>query len=192
MVDSFITCKKLQFNQENCTKIHCGKNIENCPNLGIQGKETRSSDSEKYLGDILTNKCDPHSTIIERIAKGYGILSNIRAILHDIPLGSKYIEFGILLRNACFINSTLFNSEADIKKLSNIDRQILVCSLGSNAKVSTEMLYLETASLPLEWIIRSRRLRYLQTLLKQDDTELTKCVYNNMKKVQHLVIGVRL
>ena len=52
----------------------------------------------------------------------------MHAILHDIPLGSKRLT----LREAWFVNGTLFNSEVwssytdnDIKVLELLDRTIL-------------------------------------------------------------------
>ena len=49
----------------------------------------KDSTSEKYLGDIIDKNCNSHATIADRILKGNAILSNIRAMLNDIPLGNK-------------------------------------------------------------------------------------------------------
>ena len=48
-------------------------------------KEKRKE--KKYLGDYLTQYTNPKDTIQDRKRKGHGILSNLRAILEDIPLG---------------------------------------------------------------------------------------------------------
>ena len=61
--------------------------------------------------DIVTKYANLKATIEERKTKGYGILSEITAILNDIPLGSKLFEMGMTLRQAWFINGTLYNSE---------------------------------------------------------------------------------
>ena len=48
--------------------------------------------------------------------------------------------------------------------------------LNSHSKVPLEFLYLESGAIPLKFIIASRRMNYLQTLLKREDEELTKRV----------------
>ena len=54
--------------------------------------------------------------------------------------------------------------------------------LGSQAKVPTEMLFLETSEIPVKHVRSVRRLMYLHTLLKRHDNEITKRVYKAMKE----------
>ena len=53
---------------------------------------------EKYLGDIVDQSGKVRSTIEERRSKGYGIVSEILAIVNDIPLGQYKMEIGLMLR----------------------------------------------------------------------------------------------
>ena len=52
------------------------------------------------------------STIEERKNRGYGIVSEILAIIEEIPLGKYRMEIGLKLRQAMLLNGMLFNSEA--------------------------------------------------------------------------------
>ena len=65
-----------------------------------------------YLGDKndMSGRIKP--TIFSRISKGYGAISNILAITNEVPLAHWRIEAGLKLRQAMFLNGTLFNSEA--------------------------------------------------------------------------------
>ena len=188
ITNNFISSKKLQLNPDKCSQIHIGKKSTKCPDLKVQNKPMKKADQEKYLGDIIHKSGKPHATIVERIAKGYGIASNIIAIITDIPLGKRRVQIGLELRQAWFINGILFNSEvwpkinkSDIEDLEKIDHLILRKILGAHSKSPVEMLYLETSSLPIPYIISSRRAIYLQTILKRSDQELTKKVYVAMK-----------
>ena len=49
--------------------------------------------------------------------------------------------------------------------------------IGSHSKVPIELLYLETSSIPIEFILASRRLNYLHNVLTKNDNELVKSVY---------------
>ena len=82
------------------------------------------------------------ATMEDRRQKGEGILSNIRAILEDVPLGKRRLETGLTLREAWFITGTLYSSEiwcsyktADLKVLEVLQRKILRANLGAHSKV---------------------------------------------------------
>ena len=96
--------------------------------------------------------------------------------LRDIPLGSRRTEIGLVVRQAWFLNGCFFNSEVwsghsdrDLKDLQIIDHSILRLITGAQAKVLSEMLYLETAQLPIINVITVRRLLYLHTILTRHD-----------------------
>ena len=136
------------------------------------------------MGDYLTSYASPAATLQDRKCKGYGILGEIRAILNDIPLGSKRLETGLTLRESWFLNGTLYNSEvwcnyreSDLKELGVLDRKILRCIIGAHAKSPQEMLYLETNVLRIPDIVSLRRLMYYQTVLKKDKNEIVRKVF---------------
>ena len=45
------------------------------------------SSAEKYLGDIVSEKGTSDETIRDRKFKGYSYISEIRALLSDMPFG---------------------------------------------------------------------------------------------------------
>ena len=61
------------------------------------------------------------------------------------------------------------------------DKYLLRGLLKAHAKVPIEHLYLETAVIPIPFIISARRLIYLQTLLQRSDEEITKRIYQQQK-----------
>ena len=149
----------------------------------------KSSLKEKYLGDFITNKGNSKQTIAERKTRGEAILSEMKAILSEIPLGKWRTKIGLVLRQAWFINGCFFNSEVwsgfgdkDLHDLEVIDHQILKAVIGGQAKSQTEMLYLETAQTPIKNIISARRLLYLHNILHRQDGELVKDIYIAMKE----------
>ena len=88
-----------------------------------------------------------------------------------------------------FLNGVLYNSEVwqglnstDITMLENVDHQLLRVICNGHAKTATEFLYLETATLPLKYIIASRRIMYLHNVLSREEGELVKRVYKAQKE----------
>ena len=72
---------------------------------------------------------------------------------------------GIAIRQVWFINGRLIKSEVwlafspqDLHDLEVIDHKIIRLILGAQKKVPVEMLYLETAELPMKHVIYVRRL----------------------------------
>ena len=188
-ITTFAKLKKLKLSYKKCARLHISKNSCNsCPDILIDNKQIKDSEKEKYLGDYLTKFANPLATMESRRQKGEGILANIRAMLEDVPLGNKRLEIGLTLREAWFINGTLYNSEVwcsykteDLKVLEVLDRKILREITGAHSKAPWEMLYLETATLPISSVIIARRLNYLQTILKRNNEEVIWKVYTAQK-----------
>ena len=192
MVQTFVNQKKLQLSEVKCKKIHIGTKHsgENCAEHYVGENPMKTSEKEKYLGDFLTKDANSKQTIKERKSRGFAVLSQMDAILSDIPLGKYRMEMGLELRHAWFLNGVLFNSETwmgysdnDLSDLELIDHKILRLIIGSHSKVNTEMLYLETGEITIPNVISVRRLLYFQTLLKRHDKEVTKQVLTSMTKI---------
>ena len=160
VINSFIEMKKLKLNQKKCNRIHIGKNNNACPELKVHDEKMNNSNQEKYLGDILSSSGSIKATISQRVSKGYGILSEIKAIIDEIPLGNYKLEMGLKLRQAMLVNGLLFNSEAwhavaldDIISLEKIDEALLRYLLDCHSKVPLGFLYLESWAIPIRFII---------------------------------------
>ena len=130
---------KLKLATHKCGKIHVGKKSSECPTLKVHEEVMKDSDSEKYLGDIISNKGTLDMTIKDRKLKGYSYISEIRALLSDMPFGHRRIEVGLMLRDAMFVNGILTNSEAwhsisdqNIEDLELMDRMLLRYILGAH------------------------------------------------------------
>ena len=105
-----------------------------------------------------TGKIRP--TIEARKAKGYGILTNVLAIINEVPLGHWKIDAGLQLRQAMLLNGVLFNSEAwhnvsqdDLNILEKVDEALLRGILKAHSKIPLEALFLETSSIPIRLIV---------------------------------------
>ena len=170
-VNAFIELKKLKLSEAKCSKIHVGKKVNPCPDHRVHNETMKTSENEKYLGDNITSKANSKETIEARKSRGNAVLAQMTALLDDLPLGKRRTETGMILRNAWFLNGCLFNSEVwtgfsphDVHALEVLDHQILRLITGAQAKSPVEMLYLETAELPIKDVISVRRLLYLHTI----------------------------
>ena len=98
------------------------------------------------------------------------------------------MEIGLQLREAMLLNGMLYNSEVwhslsekEIRMLEMVDEYLLRSMVKGHSKTPLEFLYLEAGALPIRFIISSRRLNYLHTLLKRPEHEIPRQVYEAQK-----------
>lgn len=84
----------------------------------------------------------------------------------------------------CLFNSEVWlgYSQQDLHDLEVIDHKILRLIIGAQAKVPSEMLYLETGELPIKNVISVRRMLYYHTIMKRHKNELTREIFTAMKE----------
>ena len=70
----------------------------------------------------------------------------------------------------------------DTDIFTKLDHYLMRKILGTHSKVPSEMLYLETATIPIEFILASQRINFLHNILIKENTELTKRVYEAQVK----------
>ena len=106
-------------------------------------------------------------------------MSEIKALLSDMPFGHRKVEVGLILRNAMFVNGILCSSEAwhsiskqNIEDLEVMYRMLMKYILRSHSKIQTEFLYLESGAVSLKEVITTRRMIYLQNIRKRPNKKL--------------------
>ena len=148
------------------------------------------SKTEKYVGDLITEDGKNDANIASRKSKAFGIAGDILAILEEVPLGPYRTEAGLCMRNAMFLNAILTNSEvwygikpSHITELEKVDENIYYEKiLNAHSKTPKEMLYLEKGTVPIEFILKSRRQSYLHHILTREKSELISKIYYAQKR----------
>ena len=162
---------------EETHDIQSGEDITIEKNIGnVKMKETSD---QKYLGDIISNDGKNIKNMQARHNKGNSVITYIMLLLEELCFGKYYFEVAIVLRNAIFLSSIIFNSEAwynmtnnDIDMLESVDEQLLQRILDAPVTTAKEILYLELGVIPIRHIIRGRILNFLKYILQQDQTSL--------------------
>ena len=82
----------------------------------------------------------------------------------------------------------MYNSEAwqginekDVLILEKVDEALLRGILTAHPKIPIEALFLETKSIPIRYILASRRIMYLHTILQKDESEMVRRIYEAQK-----------
>ena len=86
-VNMFMEQNKLKLAAAKCSRIHIGKKQDECHELKVHEDKMKDSDSEKYLGDYISHDGRLDATINNRIQRAHSYLSEIRALLTDMPFG---------------------------------------------------------------------------------------------------------
>ena len=106
-----------------------------------------------------------------------------------MPLGKHKLAASLRLREAMFINGILTNSEVwyaikneEIQRLQEADEYLLRKLLKAHSKTAKECLYLETGTIPIKYVVMSRRLNYFHHIITRDTNELISRVYVAQKR----------
>ena len=204
--------KKLQFGVDKCHQLHIGKENKLCPDLFIDNWEVVKVESsktgfsnltdkktephkmemvqkEKYLGDLISVTGKNTENIMSRKEKSKGITKQILSILEDICFGPFKFEVALILRNSLFLSSVLVNSEAwynltenDLELLEQADEELLRKILDAPVSTPKCMLYLETGSKPVRYLLMTRRLMFYHYILNEDEDSLIKRFYKTQTK----------
>ena len=85
--------EKLKLSKNKCQNIHVGSDNIQCQALSVNGSKMKNSKQEKYLGDYIDRSGSSRPNIERRKSRGYGILSNIVAIINEIPLAHWKVRY---------------------------------------------------------------------------------------------------
>ena len=153
--------------------------------------EIKEVQEYEYLGGIVLSNGSCAKNVKKRIAKGYGMIREIKEILENTFFGSYYIEALILLRNSMLISVLTYNlevspklSKTDIKQLEEVDLKLLRESLSLSSKSSKTLIYAELGLLSVEYILKKKRLLYLHNLLTRPEENLARKVLLQMINIQ--------
>ena len=162
---------------ETVSEVETGKCSQEEEYTGMHGMAEVSS--EKYLGDILASDGRNLKNITARKNRGIGIVTQIMEKLNDVCFGKHYFKVAVILRNSHLLSSLLTNAEAwynvtksDIDMLESVDESLLRRILECPMSTPKEMLYLELGILPIRFIIKMRRLNFLQYILHEEKKSL--------------------
>ena len=82
--------------------------------------------------------------------------------------------------NALLVNVEVWHNVMmkDIQVITQLDNYLMRQILNAHSKNQTEIFYLETGTIPVDFVITSRRVNYLHNIMKIDSTELVARAYN--------------
>ena len=101
IIQSKMATKKLELGKNKCFQIHVGNNCPKfCPNLNVHEEIMKTTSSEKYLGDIISNSGKIDENIENRVNKGMGSVNSIISLVEEISFGENYFEMALLFRNS--------------------------------------------------------------------------------------------
>ena len=177
VINTQIEMKKLRFHtpdergKSKCHKMHVGWDKSECQVLKVHGTEMQQVTEDTYLGDVIS--CDGKNTknIQSRISKGLGIITQIMNLLEMVNFGGHFFQIAMLLRDSMFINGILTNAEcwynltkSEVKELDSLDKLLLRKILQVPSSTPGEAFHLELGIIPVEVIIKARRINFLHYL----------------------------
>ena len=158
-----------------CHKLHVVCETQLCPELLVHGTVMKQASEDTCLGDVIWSDGKNTSSIRNMVARGIGSISQIITLLEAVSFGNYYFQIALILREAMFLNSVLTNIEVwyGLKKCEIEELESLLCQITNLPSTTpTEFLFLQTGCLDIATIVKTRRVIYLQYLLKSDESSM--------------------
>lgn len=190
VVNTFAENNQLTLAKQKTHHMHFGKRSTLCPtNLLVHDSVMESSQSEKYLGDIVQTDAKNLKMIKDRASKAQGKIAEIKAIISELPLGNAQFRVGLMLRQSLFMGAVLTNTEAwsnvtseNIKAFEKLDKQLLNVILKSSRTTPRAAVFLELGIVPVNFIIHQRRVNFWHTILRSNPNQVLFRTYQAQKK----------
>ena len=138
----------------------------------------------EYLGNVVEGDGSNKETMKERTAKGQGAVRDILQILEGCFFGDHYIEALKIMRNSKLTSVLTYNvevihniSKKEIEMLDRVDLQLLRQSMMLSKKSTRSLILLELGLIPVEYIVKQKRINFLHHLLTSDEESLSKKVF---------------
>ena len=184
--------KKLQFAPDKCyiMVIKQKGKTNDVPTLYIDGEEIAEVRAIKYLGDIFNSLGNNDDLVADRIKRGIAAMVSIMGFMRETMLGPHTLGVYLLLHNAIFLPSMLFNAEAwsnisdkHIKELTTIQLRFLKKMMTARPSVCNAFVYLELGVLPIEFEIHKRQLSFLHHIMNLSENDPVKKVWRNQVRL---------
>ena len=181
---AFAKMKKLQLAADKCyVMVIKQKGKKNpVPVLYINGEEVAEVSSIKYLGDLFNALGNNDDLIADRLKRGTAALVSINGLMRETSMGQHTISVYLLLHNAIFLPSILFNSQAwsnltekNIRELTRIQMRFLKKMM--SVKLATSFVFLELGVLPIKHEIHIRQLLLVHHIMNLPDHDPVKMVW---------------
>ena len=149
----------------------------------------KSVNNYLYLGNNIQADANNDLTVKLRVAKGQGAANEILQILDGVFFGDSFIAAYKLLRSSKLLSILTYNMEVvhgltnmDIKYLDQVDLFLAQKVLKLSSKSSRCLILLELQIMPVEFVIKCKRINYLHFFLNLTILQLQNGYFlNNLK-----------
>ena len=183
---AFAKMKKLQLAADKCyVMVIKQKGKKNpVPVLYINGEKVAEVSSIKYLGDLFNALGNNDDLIADRVKRGIAALVSINGLMRETSMGQHTLSVYLLLHNAIFLPSILFNSQAwsnltekNIKELTRLQLRFLKKMMSVKLATSNAFVFLELGVLPIEHEIHKRQLLFVHHIMNLPNNDPVKKVW---------------
>ena len=181
--------KKIYYSTKKCKSLLANRRKNDAlPNLMIGDEMLENATLIAYLGDIFNIKGDNIDLIKDRVKRGTTAMISIESMMADLQLGIHTVSVHLLLYQALFLSTVLFNSQAwsnltkkDMENLRTVQLKLLKKIIGAPRSTSNAFTYLELGVVPIEYEIHQRQVVFLHHILNLEEEDPVKQMYYNQK-----------
>ena len=177
--EDFSRKKKLEHTADKCNiMLVNGKKKDQIPELSIKGEKMKEVQSIVCLGDVFNSKHNNDDLMKDRVKRGTKAMISIQGFMREASLGIHTINVHILLHNAIFLASILFNAQAwsnisnkNLLQITTIQLKFLKKMMKARPSTANSFVYLELGILPMKYELHKRQLSFLHHIIHLDEDD---------------------
>jgi hypothetical protein len=171
--------KKLDYTPDKCNiMLINGKKKDKVPELFIKEEKVKEVQTMVSLGDVFNSKGNNEDLIKDRVKRGTAAMISVQGFMRETSLGVHTISVYLLLHNAIFLASILFNSQAwsnisekNLEQLTITQLKFLKKSMKARPSTANSFVFLEMGTLPIKYELHKRQLSFLHHIVHLDDDD---------------------
>ena len=113
---------------------------------------------------------------------GLSVITSTMRILNEVSVRKFYFSIAKIFRESMLINSILLNVEVwfamtkeEVAKFETIDKVFIRKVFQTQCTTPVSFLYLETGIIPIQFLIKARRITFFHYLASLNENEMLFC-----------------
>ena len=185
--EDFSRKKKLEHTADKCNiMLVNGKKKDQVPELSIKGEKMKEVRSIVCLGDLFNSKHNNDDLMKDRVRRGTKAMISIQGFMREASLGLYTINVSLLLHNAIFLASVLFNAQAwsnistkNLQQITTIQLKLLKKMMKARPSTANSFVFLELGTLPMKYEIHKRQLSFLHHIIHLEEDDPVRMVWKH-------------
>ena len=135
---------------------------------------------------MFNSKHNNEDLMNDRVKRGTKAMISIQGFMREASLGIHTVNVYLLLHNAIFLASILFNAQAwsnisnkNVQQITTIQLKFLKKMMKARPSTANSFVFLELGTLPMKYELHKRQLSFLHHIIQLDEDDPVRLIWKH-------------